>query len=78
MQIHPKVTSNSAGMTYGGALTVIVFWLLQGVFGVSPDQFTTERTVAVTLAIGVPIGFLAGYMTSSPPQPELPPPGGSQ
>ena len=71
MQIHPKVTSGTAGVGLGGFLTIILFWIFEGA-GMSPDAFTADRIAAVTAVMSAIVGFVAGYMTSSPP-PEPPP-----
>ena len=71
MQIHPKVTSGTAGVGFGGFLAIILFWIFEGA-GMSPDQFTPDRISAVTAIMSAIVGFIAGYMTSSPAPPPVP------
>lgn len=74
MNIHPKVASGTAGAGLGGMLAIVFFWVMEGAFGASPDQFTPDRIAAVTGILSLAVAFLSGYMTSSPPPPQLPPP----
>lgn len=63
MDIHPKVAASAVGGTIGGALTVLLIWILQA-SGVPEAQFTSERVVALTTILSAGIGLWSGYVKS--------------
>ena len=65
MNINPKVAMGSAGGSLGGAFVVVLLWWFQEGLGISPEQFTVERVVALTTIMTVVPGFAAGWITSA-------------
>ena len=65
MNINPKVAMGTAGGSLGGACVVVLLWWFQEGLGISPDQFTVERVVALTTIMTVVPGFIAGWATSA-------------
>jgi hypothetical protein len=61
VNVHPKLAASVTGMGAGGALTVVVVWLLS-LRGVTvPDDVAQ----ALTILFGAGLAFVAGYITPS-------------
>lgn len=61
MNVHPKLAASVNGMGIGGAVTVLVVWLL-GLRGVAVPDAVAQ---ALTVIFGAGLAFIAGYITPS-------------
>lgn len=63
MQLHPKVTASVIGSGVGGALVLIVVWILSLYNVTVPDNVAQSLTILV----GALLALVSGYSVSSPP-----------
>lgn len=61
--IHPKVVASAQGTTAGGALALILVWILNTyAHAAIPD----EIAMAIGTVFSAVLGFLAGYLKAEP------------
>lgn len=61
--VNPKVTATAAGgSVFGGALAVVIIWLLQHIARMPADWFDPSFVVALTAVCTGATGFLCGYL----------------
>lgn len=63
MNIHPKVVASAQGSTLGGAIALILVWILNTYAGAN---IPAEVGVAIGTVLSAGIGFLAGYCKVDP------------